>query len=104
MSAPLSAYKKELNFLTKCRNANARKSYISRSKRKKGLQTGVQRACAQLVKRGGDLKPSLRRKLQRHRARLIQAGRSRQAAGRILQGGGSFLSDIWAGIKSLVGL
>ena len=98
-----SSFAKEIGYLTRCKNAGQRKAFLRKSCKRKGLQTAVQRGCAKVLQRGGQLAPSLRRRLNAHRAKLVR-GSTKRGAGQVLQQGGSFLADLWKGVKQLVGL
>ena len=98
-----SSFAKEIGYLARCKNAGQRKAFLRKSCKRKGLQTAVQRGCAKVLQRGGQLAPSLRQRLNAHRAKLVR-GSTKRGAGQVLQQGGSFLADLWKGVKQLVGL
>ena len=97
-------FAKEIGYLARCKNAGQRKAFLRKTCKRKGLQTAVQRGCTQVLQRGGQLPPSIRRKLNAQRSKLVRGSRSQRGAGQLLQQGGSFLADLWKGVKQLVGL
>ena len=103
-SKSTGSFAKEIGYLTRCKNAGQRKAFLRKTCKRKGLQSAVQRGCAKVLQRGGQLTPSLRRRLNAHRGKLVRGSKTQRGAGQVLQQGGSFLADLWKGVKELVGL
>jgi hypothetical protein len=95
---------KDIGFLARCKSAGGRRAFLRGSGKAKGLQKVIRRGCAQVLQRGGKLSPAIRRRLARHRGKILRGARSQRGAGQILQSGGSFLGDLWKGVTHLLGI
>jgi hypothetical protein len=97
-------FAKDIGFLARCKSAGGRKAFLRGSTKTKGLQQAVRKACGQVLQRGGQLSPAIRRRLARQRTKLLRGARSQRGAGQLLQSGGSFLGDLWKGVTHLLGI
>jgi hypothetical protein len=98
------SYSRDIGFLSKCKTSKKRSAFLRKCPHRLALQNTVQRGCSKILQQGGQLKANLRSKLARRRLLLNKGARSKKGAYQILQKGGSFLSDLWSGVKDLLGM